>query len=108
MTSVRQIYVIRADNPLIGRLAVIEIGMAEVSGIVNNVVEGQRIEKGELLGMFRFGGSSHAYIFDKNAQNLEFSDAILERERDNNTGMDNSVKQYVRTVLATVSPHKKQ
>jgi phosphatidylserine decarboxylase len=35
MTSVRQIYIINADNPNIGRVAVIEIGMAEVSGIVN-------------------------------------------------------------------------
>lgn len=67
MSSVRQVYVIKADNPKIGRVAVIEIGMAEISGIVNSVKEGQRIEKGELLGMFRFGGSSHAIIFDKKA-----------------------------------------
>jgi phosphatidylserine decarboxylase len=38
MTSVRQIYVIKADNPKIGRIAVFEIGMAEVSGIHNEII----------------------------------------------------------------------
>ena len=37
MTSVRQIYIIEADNKNIGHLCVIEIGMAEVSGIVNKI-----------------------------------------------------------------------
>ena len=74
-----------------------------ISGIVNNVKEGSRIEKGDLLGMFRFGGSSHAYIFDKNAQNLTFSDSIYKRVRNNKTGVDESVIQPVRTPLAYVS-----
>lgn len=77
--------------------------MAEVSGIVNNVKEGQRIEKGELLGMFRFGGSSHAIIFDKNAQNLTFSDTIYTRSKSSKTRVDESVIQLVRTPLAYVS-----
>lgn len=98
MTSVRQIYVIKADNPKIGRVAVIEIGMAEVSGIYQFIKEGQRINKGDLLGMFRFGGSSHAFVFDKIASpNLTFH-GIYDRDDDGN-----SVKQYVRTVLATVA-----
>lgn len=58
MVSVRQVYVIKADNPKIGRICIIEIGMAEISGLVSLVKEGQHIKKGELLGMFRFGGSS--------------------------------------------------
>jgi phosphatidylserine decarboxylase len=37
MISCRQIYIIKADNPKIGRVCVIEIGMAEVSGIKNLV-----------------------------------------------------------------------
>jgi hypothetical protein len=32
MTSVRQVYIIKADNPKLGKLAVIEVGMSEVSG----------------------------------------------------------------------------
>lgn len=102
MTSVRQIYVIRADNPNIGRVAIIEIGMAEVSGIDNRVKEGDRIEKGALLGMFRFGGSSHAYIFDNKVRGLKFADGIYQRAFNEDTGVWESVKQNVRTVLATV------
>lgn len=37
MISARQIYIIKADNPKIGRVCAIEIGMAEVSGIKNLV-----------------------------------------------------------------------
>ena len=102
MSSVRQIYVIKADNPKIGRVGIIEIGMAEVSGIVNSVKEGCRIEKGDLLGMFRFGGSSHAYIFDKNVQNLTFSNNIYKRKKNDKTGVDESVIQLVRSPLAYV------
>ena len=79
MISGRQIYIIKADNPKIGRIAVIEIGMVEVSGIKNLVQEGQRINKGDLLGYFRFGGSSHAIIFDRKASNLRFNPSIYER-----------------------------
>ena len=76
MTSARQIYVIKADNPKIGHVAIIEIGMAEVSGLKNHVKIGQRVNKGDLLGHFRFGGSSHLMVFDRNAVNLRFSDTI--------------------------------
>ena len=48
IVSVRQIYIIRTDeNNLV---AVIEIGMAEVSSCVSTVIEGQRVEKGDQLG----------------------------------------------------------
>jgi phosphatidylserine decarboxylase len=79
MTSVRQIYVIETGNPLIGKVGIIEVGMAEVSGIKSVVTEKNPINKGDLLGWFRFGGSSHAIIFSNKARNLKFSDAIYER-----------------------------
>lgn len=53
--------------------------MAEVSGIKNLMKEGQTIRKGDLLGYFRFGGSSHTIIFDKKASNLRFNDSIYRR-----------------------------
>ena len=37
-TSTRQIYIIKADNPKIGRVGIIEIGMAEVSGCRNRII----------------------------------------------------------------------
>lgn len=47
--------------------------------------------------MFRFGGSSHAFVFDKvAAPNLKFH-GIYDREPDGS-----ATKQLVRSVLATV------
>ena len=103
MISARQIYVIKADNPKIGRISVIEIGMVEVSGIKNLVKEGQRINKGDLLGYFRFGGSSHAIIFDNKISNLRFNDSIYERKFNPATSTYESLLQKVRSPLAWVS-----
>ncbi len=103
MTSARQIYVIKADNPKIGRVCVMEIGMTEVSGIKNLVKEGQRINKGDLLGYFRFGGSSHLIIFDHKAANLRFNPSINERVLNPKTGFYKSTLQKVRSPLAWVS-----
>ena len=103
MTSARQIYVIKADNPKIGHIAVIEIGMGEVSGIKNLLKEGQRINKGDLMGYFRFGGSSHLILFDRKAENLRFNDSIYQRTLNPETKTHESVLQKVRSPLAWVA-----
>jgi phosphatidylserine decarboxylase len=54
---------IQADNPKIGLMAVLFVGMAEVSSNDITVYEGQHVNKGDQLGMFHFGGSTHALIF---------------------------------------------
>ncbi|GKT30771.1 Phosphatidylserine decarboxylase-related like protein, partial [Aduncisulcus paluster] len=51
------------DNPDIGLMAVMFGGMAEVSSNEITVYEGQHINKGDQLGMFHFGGSTHVLIF---------------------------------------------
>ncbi|KAK7434238.1 hypothetical protein VKT23_016045 [Stygiomarasmius scandens] len=61
--STRAIIYIQADNPDLGLVAFIGIGMAEVSTCALSVEEGQIVKAGEELGMFHFGGSSHALIF---------------------------------------------
>ena len=63
--ATRAIIVLEADNPKIGLLAFVGIGMDEVSTCDITVKEGQHIKKGEELGMFHFGGSSHCLIFQK-------------------------------------------
>jgi phosphatidylserine decarboxylase len=50
--------------------------MAEVSTCELSVRMGQRVEKGTELGMFHFGGSSHALIFGPNVQ-IQFNDEIV-------------------------------
>ena len=73
LTSVatRAVIFIEADNPRIGLMCFIAVGMAEVSSCEITVAEGQRLEKGQELGMFHFGGSTHCLVFRPNV-NLEF------------------------------------
>ena len=63
--AARAIIFIEADNPDIGLMAFIGIGMDEVSTCDITVKEGQHVKKGEQTGMFHFGGSSHCLIFRK-------------------------------------------
>jgi phosphatidylserine decarboxylase len=55
--------VIKANNTKIGRIAIVFIGMAEVSSCVAKVKIGEKVLKGQQLGYFMFGGSSHAVVF---------------------------------------------
>jgi phosphatidylserine decarboxylase len=59
----RALIYIEADNPAIGLMAILFVGMAEVSSNEISVYEGQHVNKGDQLGMFHFGGSTHCLIF---------------------------------------------
>ncbi|KAK3346829.1 Phophatidylserine decarboxylase-domain-containing protein [Lasiosphaeria hispida] len=61
--ATRAIIFIEADNPAIGLMAFIGVGMDEVSTCEITVKEGHHVEKGDELGMFHFGGSSHCLLF---------------------------------------------
>lgn len=61
--AARAVIVIDADDPRIGRMAFVSVGMAEVSTNAVTVQPGQRVRKGDELGMFRFGGSTHCLVF---------------------------------------------
>jgi phosphatidylserine decarboxylase len=63
--ATRAIFVIEADNPAIGRLAVVQVGMSDVSSCVIDpgVVPGRHLAKGDELGRFQFGGSTYCLIF---------------------------------------------
>ncbi|KAK5290588.1 hypothetical protein LTR99_011043 [Exophiala xenobiotica] len=64
-TATRAIIFIQADNPAIGLMAVLAVGMAEVSTCDITVQQDQAVEKGEQIGMFHFGGSTHCLLFRK-------------------------------------------
>lgn len=66
--ATRAIIFIEADNPAIGLMAFVGIGMDEVSTCDITVKEGQRLKKGDELGMFHFGGSTHCLVFRKEVQ----------------------------------------
>jgi len=61
--ATRAIIFIQADNPKVGLMCVMPIGMAEVSSCEITVKPGDKVKKGDELGMFHFGGSTHCLIF---------------------------------------------
>ena len=61
--ATRGVIFIQADNPDIGLMCMIQIGMAEVSSVDITMKTGVPFKKGDQLGMFHFGGSTHCLIF---------------------------------------------
>ena len=61
--ATRALIFIQADNPYIGLMCFISVGMAEVSSCEVTVFEGQHVKKGQQIGMFHYGGSSHCLVF---------------------------------------------
>jgi phosphatidylserine decarboxylase len=63
--AARAIILIQADNPAIGLMAVVPVGMVEVSSCVigDDIVLGKHVAKGDELGYFQFGGSTECLIF---------------------------------------------
>ena len=69
--AARGIVYIQADNPDIGLMCFVSIGMSEVSSNDITVNVGDKVKKGDQLGMFHFGGSTHCLIFRPEV-NVEF------------------------------------
>jgi len=63
--AARAIILIQADDPVIGLTAFIPVGMSEVSSCLINagITPGQHVAKGDELGYFQFGGSTHCLVF---------------------------------------------
>ena len=59
----RAIIVIDCVDPLIGVVACVFVGMAEISSNMIEVAVGQQVSKGDPLGFFQYGGSTHCVIF---------------------------------------------
>jgi len=80
--AARSVIFIEADNPAIGLMCFVAVGMSEVSTCEINSdlipVDGpKRVKKGQEIGMFHFGGSTHCLIF-RPGVNLEFDQAVLD------------------------------
>ena len=98
--AARGIVYIQADNPDIGLMCFVSIGMSEVSSNEITVKKGDIVKKGEQLGMFHFGGSTHCLIFRPEV-NIEFD------TRGQTPGLDTE-NINVRAKIATVFPAKKK
>ncbi|MGI8864212.1 MAG: phosphatidylserine decarboxylase family protein [Solirubrobacteraceae bacterium] len=97
--AVRAIIVIEADDPVIGVMAFVAVGMLEVSSclIDSKVTPGYHVEKGEELGHFQFGGSTHCLVFRPGVI-AEFTLAAIPQPHDPNAPL-----VLVRSKLAIAS-----
>jgi phosphatidylserine decarboxylase len=81
--AARAIILIQADNPAIGLMAFVPVGMVEVSSCVisEGIVPGRHVDKGDELGRFEFGGSTECLVFRPGAVG-EFALAALPQSSD--------------------------
>ncbi|PPR04307.1 hypothetical protein CVT24_013380 [Panaeolus cyanescens] len=75
LSAARALVFIESPNPDIGLLCFIGIGMCEVSTCQIIVKPGDNVTVGQQLGMFHFGGSSHALVFGPQAKVI-FADVV--------------------------------
>ncbi len=61
--ATRAVIIIQCDDLALGNVACVFVGMAEISSCVIEKMPGQHVEKGDELGYFQFGGSTHCLIF---------------------------------------------
>lgn len=58
---------ITIENPVLGYVSILPVGMAQVSSVNLLVEEGQWIEKGDEISNFYFGGSDIVLVFEEKA-----------------------------------------
>lgn len=62
--AARAIIVIKCDDDSMGNVACVFVGMAEISSCILEIKEGQHVSKGDEIGYFQYGGSTHCLIFE--------------------------------------------
>lgn len=62
----RAVILIEADEPALGLVACVFVGMAEVSSCCIDALPGQHVAKGDELGFFQYGGNTNCLIFQPN------------------------------------------
>ena len=98
--ATRAVILIEADNPVIGLMAFVPVGMSEVSScIIDPKIEpGYHVAKGEEIGYFQFGGSTHCLVFRPGAI-ASFSLTAIPQRHDPHPPL-----VRVRSQLATAAP----
>jgi phosphatidylserine decarboxylase len=98
--AARAVFLIQADNPAIGLVGFVPVGMSEVSSclIRPNIQPGYHVMKGEELGNFQFGGSTHCLVFRPGVVG-DFALTAIPQPHDPDAPL-----VLVRSRLATVAP----
>jgi phosphatidylserine decarboxylase len=97
--AARAIILIDADDPVIGLVAFVPVGMSDVSSCIiqSNIKPGYHVAKGEELGHFQYGGSTHCVVFRPGAI-AEFTLAAIPQPHDPHAPL-----VLVRSKLATAN-----
>jgi phosphatidylserine decarboxylase len=97
--AARAIILIDADDPVIGLVAFVPVGMSDVSSCIihSNIKPGHHVAKGEELGHFQYGGSTHCVVFRPGAI-AEFTLAAIPQPHDPHAPL-----VLVRSKLATAN-----
>ncbi|CAG8454284.1 9384_t:CDS:2 [Dentiscutata heterogama] len=56
------------DSPKVGKVAVLPVGMAQVSSVILSTKVGGELKKGDEIGYFQFGGSDVCLVFQKRSK----------------------------------------
>ncbi|WP_438289999.1 phophatidylserine decarboxylase associated domain-containing protein [Streptomyces sp. HUAS TT7] len=78
--NTRGLIFIESTGPRIGMVALLPVGMSEVSSVTITATEGQQVKKGDELGCFSYGGSDIVMVF-QNQSNVTFSANADQRYR---------------------------
>ncbi|MER6395555.1 phophatidylserine decarboxylase associated domain-containing protein [Kitasatospora sp. NPDC001603] len=65
--NTRGLVFIEADDPKIGMVCVVPIGITEISSVTLSVTQGDTVRKGQELGYFSYGGSSMCLVLQQGA-----------------------------------------
>ncbi|KAK3401422.1 phosphatidylserine decarboxylase-domain-containing protein [Sordaria brevicollis] len=93
----RALVYIRARDTRLGTVVFVAVGMAEVSSCEVTVREGDVVEKGQEIGMFHYGGSTHCLIFEPGVR-LKFIEAA-ERGNGSTKGQNLPVNGYLAEIV---------
>ena len=98
--AARAVILIEAEDPVIGLMAFVAVGMSEVSSclIGSKVTPGYHVGKGEELGYFQYGGSTYCLVFRPGAI-AEFALAAIPQPHDPKAPL-----MLVRSKLAIAGP----
>jgi phosphatidylserine decarboxylase len=81
--ATRAIILIEADDPELGLVCLMPMGMVEVSSCVINpeIRQGHRVKKGDEVGYFQHGGSTYGLIFRPGAVAGFTPEAVPQNEK---------------------------
>lgn len=79
----RAVIFIESPDPRIGLMAVVAVGMGEVSSCAPSVSEGDLVQAGDEIGCFHYGGSTHCLVFGSHVD-LQFEDRVEGKQTDSN------------------------